>query len=96
MPKPSAKPDTDAFRSTNRIQQDNPATLSDDTASDEGWHKLSFLYGATCNGGSSDMGPSEPVGQSYNPDIDAYECRRELRRHTIDQGCSTFSFPQKP
>lgn len=89
-------------RKTGNIRPDDASVDSADTPSDKGWNGLSFLAGATVNGGSNDMGceNNDPFGasMSFNEGSWREDWRKKdnLRRHTVEQGCSTFSFPKKP
>jgi len=76
-----------------KLDEDDPAINSGDTARDvRGWRKLSFLEGATVGGGTNDMGCED----YYSYDSDTWRARANLRRHTVDQGMSTWSWPRKP
>lgn len=87
-------------RKTGNLRPDDPSVDSYDTAKDAGWNGLSFLSGATVNGGTNDMGCDRdyPFGLYAGPDPgweESYRRTRNLRRHTVDQGLSTFSWPKK-
>ena len=79
----------------------DPAIASGDTAGSytPDYRDLSYLAGAVetndmgyCGGEHlfAAFGPSEP-GDSWRTQ---YERKQRLRRHTVDQGSSTFAFPK--
>ena len=79
------------------IGSDN-ASYAENLARDEQYMDLSYLAGSV---GSNDMGyeggyRSLPFDTAEAPDEwrTRYERLQRLRRHTVDQGSSTFSFPK--
>lgn len=80
------------------MRPDDPGIDSYDTAKDSGWNDLSYLAGATVNGGTNDMGCNENRGSFAYAESDweeNYRKTRNLRRHTVEQGSSTWAWPQK-
>ena len=94
MPKPRVRVESKEYETTKSHEHWKPTTEAESIGSEQDLNKLSFLYGAACDGGTDDMGLD---GQKYLWDgyPEGYEARRKLRRHTLDQGMSTFSFRQK-
>lgn len=103
MPKEIVKANSCQY-STGKRSSFDPAIGSDDTsyaenlARDKQYSELSFLSGAI---GSNDMGyeggyRSMPfdVAESADEWRTRYDRQRRLRRHTVDQGMSSFSFPK--
>lgn len=82
------------YRTTKDTSHWKPSTEAESIGSNQDLNSLGFLYGATVDGGSSDMGCNRGMNWSFDPA--AHEARHKLRRHTIEQGMSTFSWPQKP
>ena len=89
MPRPAVTASS-RKREIPRRWPDDPAIDSPDTAADSrGWEGLSYLHGAV---DTNDMGCPD----NSNFDFARWERMRELRRHTTEQGSSTFSWPRKP
>ncbi len=94
MPRPRATADSSQYKA-GPIKDDLGDLLSPSSArgSDHygasGYRKLSFLA-AVVN--TDDMGCANP---GYPFDYAQWEERRNLRRATLEQGSSTFSFPAK-
>lgn len=90
--------------STGKRSSFDPAIGSDDTsasenlARDEQYRDLSYLAGSV---GSNDMGYEGgyrelpfSVAESADEWRTRYERKQRLRRHTVEQGSSTFAFPK--
>jgi hypothetical protein len=100
MPKPTIN---DArTRATVKRSAFDPEFGSADAQSSQSpdYRNLSFLSGATVGDGTNDMGCD--ANERYGPFAYAesdweenYRKTRNLRRHTTEQGMSTFSFPKK-
>lgn len=101
MAGPKVHEDSRQYRTRVLPNNSDPRTDSESTASDAGWNRLSFLHGATADGGSSDMcyqdaAPFNVVPESMEDWREKWRAKQALRRHTVEQGSSTFSWPQKP
>lgn len=87
---------------TRKISSFDPEIGSADAQSSQSpdYRKLSFLHGATVDGGSNDMTfpESAPYNTLSNPGDweEKWRAKQALRRHSVEQGMSTFSFPKKP
>lgn len=99
MPKEQVKANSCQY-STGKRSSFDPAISSDDGAQsyDPDYRDLSYLAGSA---GSDDMGYRggvlNPMPFTEAPDEwrTRYERLQRLRRHTVDQGSSTFAFPSK-
>ena len=81
----------------------DPEIGSNDAQSSQApdYRGLSFLHGATVDGGSNDMtypenSPYNSAGESPDEWREKWRAKQALRRHTVEQGMATFSWPKKP
>ena len=89
MPKPRVTTNSRQYKTPKDATHWTSTSEAESIGSEQNLNKLSYLYGAVCDGGTNDMGV-DGENYSYSPE------RRKLRRHTVEQGSSTFSWPQKP
>lgn len=92
MPRPRVSSNSRPY-STDKVGQDDPQCQSPDTASDMGWNGLSFLAGGVDTNDLDE--PGSPYGMNYSFDSADYRRKRMLQRHMIEQGLSTFCFPDQ-
>src|ERR1035441_9709602 len=98
MPKEIIKANSCQY-STGKRSSFDPAIGSDDSGASEGnqYSELSYLAGSV---GSNDMGylggniTGLPFAESADEWNTRYERVQRLRRHTLEQGSSTFAFPK--
>ena len=100
MPKELVKANSCQYSTGKRSSFDPAIGSAEGTAfsEDNDYQELSFLAGAI---GSNDMGydggynsmPSNPVESADEWQTRA-DRKQRLRRHTIDQGSSTYAFPK--
>lgn len=98
MPKEIVKANSCQY-STGKRSSFDPSIGSGSTGASEGnnYQDLSYLAGSV---GSNDMGydgggaNSLPFAELADEWRTRYERKQRLRRHTVEQGSSTFSFPK--
>ena len=99
MPKVTAKTSID--RTVQRSIYDPEIASTEAGATDANYSDLSYLSGAIVDGGTNDMGYRGGAGLAawdVVENADEWKTRLErqerLRRHTIEQGGSTWAFPK--
>ena len=94
MPKPTVSADSRQYRTTKDDTNWKPVTEGESIGSEQDLNQLSYLYGAACDGGTSDMGVDD-TSHYFGLSAAGYAARRKLHRYTLEQGSSTFAFPKK-
>ena len=94
MPKPRVTADSRQYGTVKDPTHWTANTEGESIGSEQDLNKLSFLYGAACDGGTDDMGVDD-TSHYFGLSAAGYAARRKLHRYTLEQGSSTFAFPKK-